>query len=166
MQTKPRSEARALENLERQQFECLLPRIRRAVSRARQRGQVVGIEPLFPRDLFLRADAERQSRALIRSMLGVIDLTRFAGLPARVPDEIIAQLRQDSGPDCIINLPSSTLHLGDTVQIVDGPFVGLSGLYSQESGEQRAIILLLLLGGERAVTRPLDAVLPAAIGFL
>ena len=29
VQTKPRTEARALENLERQAFECLLPRIRR-----------------------------------------------------------------------------------------------------------------------------------------
>ncbi|MFC1690228.1 transcription termination/antitermination NusG family protein, partial [Pseudomonadota bacterium] len=57
--TKPRQEHIALENLERQAFKCFLPMAinpyqRRSASKLR-------IEPLFPRYLFLNANADQQS---------------------------------------------------------------------------------------------------------
>ena len=50
--TKIRQERVALENLERQGFECFLPLIR--VEKLRRSALVVVEEPLFPRYLFIR----------------------------------------------------------------------------------------------------------------
>ena len=61
--TKPRAEALALEHLQRQAFECLLPRIQHSVLRGGRRLRV--IEPLFPRYLFLRANPAQPSLSLI-----------------------------------------------------------------------------------------------------
>lgn len=53
--TKPHAEAQALGHLQRQGFECLLPRVQSTTLRSgRWR---IGIEALFPRYLFLRANA-------------------------------------------------------------------------------------------------------------
>lgn len=165
VQTKPRAEARALENLERQAFECLLPRIRRPAPVARLRRQKTVIEPLFPRYLFLRADPHAQSLAPIRSTTGVIGLVRFANQPARVPEDIIDRLRLDADPDGVIQPVPTRFHPGDAVRIVDGPFLGLPAVYAQASGEQRAIVLLQLLGSERRIMLPRDALQPMPAGL-
>lgn len=164
VQTKPRAEARALEHLERQQFCCLLPRIRRPAPAARLHRHKTVIEPLFPRYLFLRADPSHQSLAPIRSTCGVIGLVRFANQPARVPDDIVARLKLDAGPDGVIEPQSVAFRPGDPVYIVDGPFLGLPAVYAQSSGEQRAVVLLTLMGRQRHVQLSLDA-LQTAAGF-
>ncbi len=162
VQTKPRSEIRALEHLERQQFECLLPRIRRPARASRTHRLSSVIEPLFPRYLFVHADPSRQSLAPIRSTCGVIGLVRFANQPARVPDQIIERLCLDGGPDGVIEPAPITFRPGDAVRIIEGPFHGLSAIYTQPSGEQRALVLLTLLGSERRVQVPAAALQPLA----
>lgn len=165
VQTKPRTEARALENLERQAFECLLPRIRRPAPVARLRRQKTVVEPLFPRYLFLRADPHAQSLAPIRSTTGVIGLVRFANQPAQVPDDIVARLRLDADPEGVIEPVRAEFRPGDPVRIVDGPFLGLPAVYAQASGEQRTIVLLQLLGSERKIMLPRDALQAMAAGL-
>ena len=69
--TKIRQERVALENLERQGFECFLPLIRAEKLR---RGQLLVVqEALFPRYLFIRLGTglESQSWSPIRSTVGV-----------------------------------------------------------------------------------------------
>lgn len=154
--TKPRAEARALEHLQRQQFECLLPRIRRPAPAARLPRQKTVVEPLFPRYLFLQADPSSQSLAPIRSTCGVIGLVRFGGRPAQVGKAIIARLRQDAGIDGVIEPAPIMFQPGDVVRITEGPFLGLSAVYTQASGEQRALVLLNLLGSECHVQVPVE----------
>lgn len=152
--TKPRAEARALEHLERQGFDCFLPRLRRNTRRDSRRGTC--IEPLFPRYLFLHADPARQSLATVRSTRGALGLVRFGQRIAEVPEALIARLRRDAGPDGLI-VPAMVLPCpGDTVAILDGAFAGMTGLYAQQHSEQRAIVLLQILGGRQRVMLSTD----------
>ena len=150
--TKPRAEAQALEQLQRQGFHCLLPRLQRTVLRNGRRQTVV--EALFPRYLFLRADAEATSLAPVRSTKGAVGLVRTAGLPATVPDDFIERLRADANAEGLITLPERRLLPGERVAITDGPLAGLQGIYTQAQGEQRALVLLEILGGAQSVALP------------
>jgi len=81
--TKPRQEETALAHLERQGFDCHLPRARER-RRARHRYALVTL-PLFPRYLFARLDLATQNTAPIRSTQGVVGLVRFGLDPAPLP---------------------------------------------------------------------------------
>ena len=150
--TLPRAESKALDNLHRQGFECYLPRLQRKVLRAGRRQAVV--EALFPRYLFLRADAEATSLASVRSTRGAVGLVRTAGLPATVPEEFIEHLRADANADGLIALPERRLLPGERVLISEGPLAGLQGIYTQAQSEQRALVLLQILGGTQSVALP------------
>ena len=150
--TRPRAEAQALEHLQRQGFDCFLPRLRRVVLRGGRRRAVV--EALFPRYLFLRADAETTSLAPVRSTRGAVDLVRTAGLPATVPDAFIQGLQADADAEGLITLPERRLLPGERVAITEGPLAGLQGIYTQAQSEQRALVLLEILGGAQSVALP------------
>ena len=150
--TKPRAEAQALEHLQRQGFECLLPRLQRTTLRNGRRHTAV--EALFPRYLFLRADTEATSLAPVRSTKGAVGLGRTAGLPATVPDDFIERLRADAKTDGVITLPERRPLPGERVAITAGPLAGLQGIYTQAQGVQRALVLLEILGGAQSVTLP------------
>ncbi|HBA65302.1 MAG TPA: transcription/translation regulatory transformer protein RfaH, partial [Methylococcaceae bacterium] len=49
--TKPKQEKRALENLQKQDFECFLPTC--SIEKIRRGRITVSLEPLFPRYLFI-----------------------------------------------------------------------------------------------------------------
>ena len=75
--TKPREEARARENLERQGHQCYLPELS---LEKRRRGKVVPVtEPLFPRYLFIRCADELATAGWgsLRSTRGVVKLVAF-----------------------------------------------------------------------------------------
>lgn len=150
--TKPRAEAQALAQLQRQGFECFLPRLHRSAMRGGRRRTVV--EALFPRYLFLRADAEATSLAPVRSTRGAVGLVRTAGEPATVPEDFIEHLQADADAEGLITLPERRLMPGERVAITEGPLAGLQGIYSQAQSEQRALVLLDILGGAQSVALP------------
>ena len=147
--TKPRAEAQALEHLQRQAFECLLPRIQQSVLRGGRRQRVV--EPLFPRYLFLRANPEQQSLAAVRSTRGALGLVRFANLPGIVPQSLIDGLHRDTDAQGVIVQADAHPQPGDAVTVMTGALAGLRGVYWQMRGDQRAEVLLQLLGGAQRV---------------
>src|SRR4051812_8030711 len=75
--TKPRQERVALENLERQGFQCYLPTL--PSERLRQGLLALSLEPLFPRYLFIRLGEGGSARSWmpIRSTRGVSRLVSF-----------------------------------------------------------------------------------------
>lgn len=150
--TRPRAEAQALEHLQRQGFDCLLPRLQRKVLRNGRRQTLV--EALFPRYLFLRADADSTSLAPVRSTRGAIDLVRTAAQPAAVPDTLIETLRSDADADGLIVIPERRLLAGERVMVTEGPLAGLQGIYTQTQSEQRALVLLDILGRAQSVALP------------
>jgi transcription termination factor NusG len=80
--TKPHAEALAETNLRRQGFATLLPRIR----------ERSGFVPLFPRYIFSGYHTG-QSNGSLRSTFGVLDVVRCGNQPARVPIEVIEEIR-------------------------------------------------------------------------
>lgn len=146
--TKPRQEARAVEHLRRQSFEVFCPQVRERRQSGAGAKWVTG--PLFPRYLFVRVDASVQSIAPIRSTIGCIDLIRRAGHPATVPDDVISSLQ--AGP---VELdPAAKWTAGDPVNVIDGPFTGLSAIYRYRSAGDRIRVLIEMMGCWRPVDVP------------
>jgi len=153
--TKPRCEALAEENLRRQGYDCLFPRVRRV--RRTETGLKSRVESLFPNYLFLRADPEHESLAPVRSTRGAIGLVRFGMEPARVPQCVIARiLERMDADDGVVRLDVPTLEPGSTVRVTTGPLVGWEGVFLAGEGSDRVRLLLTLLGSEREVVLPRD----------
>lgn len=140
--TKIRQERVALENLERQGFECFLPLIR-AEKLRRGKLQILQ-EALFPRYLFIRlsTELESQSWAPIRSTLGVSRLVTFGQTPARIDEDLLAAIRfQNEESEVVIR----HFEPGEQVIVTDGPFVGVEAIYQIVDGEGRVVLLLNIL---------------------
>ena len=140
--TKIRQERHALQNLERQGFECYLPCVQ---AEKLQRGALAVVdEPLFPRYLFIRLGSglEGQNWAPIRSTTGVSRLVSFGNVPAKVDDELVDAIRlQISGPGGL----RRQFEPGQKVVITQGPFAGLEAIYQLSDGESRVMVLLNIL---------------------
>ena len=139
--TKPRQEALALTNLSRQGFECYMPMLR--LQKIRQRKSALVTEPMFPRYLFIRLDTSGsgQSWSPIRSTLGVNQLVRFGGQPAKVDGQLIDLIRsREQGTH-----EQPLFSAGDNVTVADGPFAGLEAIYQNTDAESRSMILLNIL---------------------
>ncbi len=155
--TKPRQEQIALENLQRQYFECFLPLAENPYQRRRKRHQRM-IEPLFPRYLFLNAIAGQQNLAPVRSTRGVTTMVRFGTELAVVPESIINAIKNRMDPATgLIRIKPVEVKAGDKVRIFDGPLAGISGIVQERSSENRALILMELMG--RSTRVEVDALL-------
>ena len=124
--TKPRQEQTALKNLQRQAFECFLPMAENPYQRRSNKNKKI-IEPLFPRYLFLKAIAETQNLAPVRSTQGVISMVRFGTELAVIPEQVINAIKQRTNPETgLIKIKPIEIKLGDKVKIFDGPLTGLN----------------------------------------
>ncbi|MBC2771028.1 transcription/translation regulatory transformer protein RfaH [Pusillimonas sp. 7-48] len=140
--TKPRQEACALQNLQQQGYTCYLPQL---FHEKLQRGKVVVCqEALFPRYLFIQLgdDAMAQSWAPIRSTRGVSRLVTFGTQPKKIDNTLVDALRQQ---EALHTRPVPLFQPGDRVQITQGPFSGIEGLFQITDGERRAMVLIELL---------------------
>jgi transcriptional antiterminator RfaH len=91
--TKPHAEAWAELNLRRQGFATLLPRI----------AERSGITPLFPRYIFSGYHAG-QSVGSLRSTSGVLYVVHFGEQPARVPVEVIDEIRSRMNAHNVVHI--------------------------------------------------------------
>ena len=145
-----KQEALALTNLSRQGFECYMPMLR--LQKIRQRKTALVAEPMFPRYLFIRLDTSGsgQSWSPIRSTLGVNQLVRFGGQPAKVDGQLIDLIRsREQGTH-----EQALFSAGDNVTVADGPFAGLEAIYQNTDAESRSMILLNILS--KPVTMHID----------
>ena len=144
--TKPRQEQKALDNLQRQGFECFLPMAENPHQRRSVQNKPI-IEPLFPRYLFLRAVAGTQDLAPVRSTLGVVSMVRFGYELAVVPEPVINKIREHIEPDTgLIRIEPVPVEVGDKVRVFDGPLAGIDGILAERNSEKRALVLMELLG--------------------
>jgi transcriptional antiterminator RfaH len=148
--TKPRQEHIALENLERQGFRCFLPMAINPYQRRSEKN--LRIEPLFPRYLFLNANADQQSLGPVRSTRGVSTLVRFGMELARLPELVINAINHRCDPESgLVRLDPVPVIPGDKVKVFDGPMAGLEGIFKERKGEKRALLLATLLGTESTI---------------
>jgi transcriptional antiterminator RfaH len=155
--SKPRQEATAELHLQRQDFTTYLPRIR---LRKLKRGQwVKAVEPLFPRYLFIQLDLAVDNTAPVRSTRGAVGLVRIGNELRPVPGDVIAYLKQAEDSAGHLRLVDDWPHrAGDRVEILQGPFVGLTGVYQMQLAESRALLLIELLGRHNEVQVDLHAI--------
>jgi transcriptional antiterminator RfaH len=140
--TKIRQESVALENLERQGFECFLPLIR--VEKLRRGSLQVVQEALFPRYLFIRLGTgmESQSWAPIRSTTGVSRLVTFGHILAKIDDDLVADMRAHTESSEVV---LRHFEPGEQVVVTHGPFVGVEAIYQMVNAEGRVTLLLNIL---------------------
>jgi transcriptional antiterminator RfaH len=158
--TKPTREVVAEANLRRQGYEVYYPRL---LWPTRVRGQWVDrVASLFPRYLFLRLSVAHQSIAPVRSTLGVASIVRFGGDYAVVPDVIVDNLRMRADLETGLHRlrSPSPFEPGSNVRVVAGIFEGLEGVFQRDSGDERVVLLLGLLGRDTLVQVPAAFVLP------
>ena len=160
--TKPRKEKIALENLQRQGFECFLPMAENPYQRRRKHHQKI-IEPLFPRYLFLNAIAGRQNLAPVRSTPGVVSMVRCGTELAMVSDAIINSIKKrSSSATGVIKISPVSIKAGDKVLVFDGPLRGINGIVSERNSENRTLVLMESLG--RPTTVEVDARILQRVG--
>jgi transcriptional antiterminator RfaH len=148
--TKPRQEKIALEELENQDYIVYLPLI--DVEKIVRGTRTLAREPLFARYLFIRLDTlGTKSWAPIRSTKGVANLVRFGTNPARVADDLVNAIKAglQGAPVVLQHQP------GELVMITSGPFRGIEAVFQTYDGDQRAVILLSLMGKNVRATQDL-----------
>jgi transcriptional antiterminator RfaH len=150
VQSRPRQERKALENLKRQGFDCIYPKTK--VWRIRRGKRVQVTESLFPNYIFIYLTLGETNIEPIRSTYGVLRLVRFGEVIAPVPALLIRDIWQRMDDQEVVDSGRPQFESGERVRIEGGAFDGLEAIFQCESGEQRAILLLDLLGQEVRAT--------------
>lgn len=152
-QLQPQRDGLALQCLRQAGFETYAPRLREP--RTAHGRRVVRTPLLFPGYLFVFIRLQWHTA---RWAPGVVRLVMDGPAPAAVPDGVIMalQARETGG---LIDLPRPPkFRTGDRVRILHGPFAGHVGLYAGMRPRERVEVLLALLGAERRLELPKDAV--------
>jgi transcriptional antiterminator RfaH len=138
--------------------EVVLPMLK---VRVRRWGRMVeSTAPLFPCYLFVRMSLGRDL-ACVRYARGVRDLVRFGAEPALAPDSMVAELKRRcaGGP---LELPRRMLHAGERVRVIEGPLLGLEGVFDRYlSGAERVGLLMSAIGAATRVVMPAKMVAAA-----
>ena len=147
--TKPRQEWCALQNLERQGYECYLPTL--PAEKLRHGLFRVEGEPLFSRYLFIRLGVGESAKGWgpIRSTKGVSRLVCFGTEPAKVNDQLITLLQEQEAS--VQASPERLFNPGERVRLTDAPFVDVEGIFQMADGERRVMVLIEILSRQVAV---------------
>ena len=89
---------------------------------------------------------------------GVISLITAGDGPARVPDDVIAELHSRERDGLIELAKPPRFRRGDRVRIVSGPFREHLALYEGQTARARVAVLLRLLGGIQRTELAADAI--------
>jgi transcription antitermination factor NusG len=149
----PQREALAQHFLEQAGYAVYLPRLR--AHRVSQGRKIEIRPPLFPGYLFIQVVVGWWQA---RWCPGTLGLVMNCGLPVRVPEAVLAEIRKrETGG--LVDLPRPPkFRPGARVKVLHGPFIGHIGLYAGMKPHERVAVLLAILGGSQRVTLAADAV--------
>jgi len=141
IQSKPRQEAIAEQNLLNQDFTVFHPK-------ALINNKTVS---LFPRYLFIQLDDTSQNWTPIHSTRGVSNFVRFGLQFAKVRDDVIHYIkaRHNQTVDKVIEL--SSFKSGDKVQITEGAFEGCEAIFNSYNSDERICLLMNLIGKQHEI---------------
>ncbi len=139
IQTKPKLEIVALENLCNQGYQCYLPMIN-AEKQVQKKIQVQKT-PLFPRYLFINLESDffTKSWGPVRSTRGVSALVRFGMEPAKINDDLIGVIKLME-KQYVANI-EPLYKPGQILKILNGPFKDIESIYKGMDGKGRVIVL-------------------------
>jgi transcriptional antiterminator RfaH len=140
LRTKPRKERVVARYLSAVSLELYYPRI---IERVRAGLSVQRrVAPMFPSYLFVRADL-REWGVRLHYTPGVRDFLRSEQEPVEIVPEIIAGLRERTGPSDVYMPPPRRFSAGERLAIGEGPLRGLGVIFERElSGSERVAVLL------------------------
>jgi transcriptional antiterminator RfaH len=156
---KPHKELVAKDNLERQGYEVYLPMAR--IRRRRLGKGATRVEPLFPRYLFIRLDTKTDNWSPIRSTLGVSNLVKFGMHPSAVPAVLIDVLRERCNDDGVQDITPGEFKSGESVRVMEGPMMGLEGVFLAKTSSDRVMVLLDIVGKHTRVNLTTEKLEPA-----
>lgn len=137
--TKPRNEDRATQNLATGGIEVLAPKIRLRKFKDGAFSHVV--EPMFPNYIFVRFDPIGEFH-LIKYTRGVKTIVNFNGRIVPLEENVIEFIKTRLH-DGIATIEKPGFRKGDKILIKGGPFKGLNGIFQDElSADERVAILL------------------------
>ncbi len=105
------------------------------------------IRPYFPGYLFVQVDLDVAGQHAFSWLPGTRGLVAFGDLPAVVPDNLIAELRQRLNQiEADGGLVNGRYQPGDRVRIIGGPFAGYEAIFDAHlPGADRVQVLLAFL---------------------
>ena len=146
-QTQSRREQFARDQLARSGFEAYAPMIRLAPGRT---------ATLFPNYLFVRVV---DCWYPILWTMGIARVLMSGDGPARLPDQVMASIREREGRDGFIRLPPKHPRPGQRMRIVRGMFEGHLAMYAGMAARDRQRVLIEFVGRQVTVELPLpDAI--------
>lgn len=151
VQTKPNAAHIAARNLTRQGFGVLLPLERHTLTRGKS--LVTSTRPYFSGYLFVSFDPDAAPWRAIRSTYGVSRLVSFGAGPMEVDPELIDAIIDACDEDGVVR-PRLDARKGDALRIADGPLAGLIGTLDAMAPQERAWLLLDVMGKSTRVCVP------------
>ena len=116
----------------------------------------------FPGYLFVRMDITLVAPSRVMTIPGVIRMLTFERWPEPVPDDLVELVRRRVDAR---SLPAKqALQPGETVQVIEGPFAGLNGIFlGTTRARDRVHILLEFMGQQRQIEADRTIVQPGAV---
>jgi len=149
---KPRSEARAQQNLKLQEVETYLPMFRQQV-RQPDGNILVSDTPLFPNYLFIYFDPLETSVRSILATRGVSRLVDCREEMTPLDDAIIRAIKRKERK--IFKLPQvQRLKKGDKIRFKEGPFVDLEAVFLEPCADKRCSVLFNIMGQQQNIAVP------------
>ncbi|WP_420428642.1 transcription termination/antitermination protein NusG [Kordiimonas sp.] len=148
VQLKPNSAQIANRNLKRQGFKTFLPM--QEETKCSKGRFTIRLRPLFPGYIFVAFDVACGLWHSVNSTHGITKLVSFGKEPAQVPTDLVTQLmlRCDASNRF---LPPSDLNPGDKVRLNTGPFANFVAEIEKIAPDQRAWVLMDILGQQSRV---------------
>jgi len=144
VQTQPRREAFATQQLAKQGFAAYFPRQLKNVRHARRvETRLVGY---FPGYIFVRLDLSRDAWRSVNGTFGVRSLVMFGDRPAATPAGFVEMLQDATDEAGFLRLAPGLQH-GDKVMLLSGPFADIIGTMDRLEGGARVRILMDLING-------------------
>lgn len=146
LRTEPKHEHIAAKHLRRvSHIEVFCPQLR--FRKATSRGVKWFVEAMFPGYIFGKFPFAERHRE-VQYSTGVTSILAFGGRYARIPDEVVASLKEYTNGTELVEIHSQFTP-GETVKIVTGALSGLEAVITQVlPAKERVRILLNFLGQE------------------
>ena len=140
VRTHPNAESIAIYHLQRQSFDYYQPLI---LERKHRKGTLRDcVSPLFPCYLFVQIISQW---TCLQSTHGIAAVLKMGPTPAKVPEQVIAELRKRENSSGVVVLPKQRFEVGDKVKIQDDIFNGELALIDRMPAKDRQKVLLTLL---------------------
>ena len=148
LHTRSRFETVVGDGLLKKSMEVFLPKMR-VPSKRRDRKMMIRV-PLFPGYVFVKTDLNPYEHLEIVKTTGAVRLIGNRTGPIPVSEETVRSLRIMVASDQHI-ATGTRFKKGDRVMVVEGPFTGVTGVFSRYLGKGRVVVQIDALGQFAAV---------------